>query len=357
MRRIATHIPWALAAGLLAACGPQGEPQQKPERLVQVTKVHEVSVPDTVTATGEIRARVQSNLSFQVTGRIIARLVDVGDRVTAGQVLARIDPSEQQADLDVAVASLNSAMAERTQAQQAFDRQQRLFESGVTTRASLDSAQEQLTRAQANVEAAQAQAGRARDALERTSLKADADGVITARSAEVGQVAQASQQVFSLAHDGPLDVVLNLDESVFLDRKLEPLVLVSPLSGGTPAKAVIREISPAIDPSTGTIRVKMQLEDTASLRLGSAVTATLSYQPVPVIELPAAAMASDGGRTAVWVMDPAERKVSLRPVEVLAYSSGAFTVASGVTAGELVVINGTKFLSPGETVSFEEAAQ
>ncbi|MFN7177793.1 MAG: efflux RND transporter periplasmic adaptor subunit, partial [Thermaurantiacus sp.] len=130
MRRIATHIPWMLAAAFLAACGPQDEPQQKPERLVQVTKVREVSVPDTVTATGEIRARVQSNLSFQVTGRIIERLVDVGGRVTAGQVLARIDPSEQQADLDVAVASLNSAMAERTQAQQAFDRQQRLFESG-----------------------------------------------------------------------------------------------------------------------------------------------------------------------------------------------------------------------------------
>jgi RND family efflux transporter MFP subunit len=357
MRLLVTHIPWLLAVSLLAACGPQEEAHQKEARLVEVIQAQQVAVPDAVSATGEIQARVQSDLSFQVTGRIIERLADIGDHVTSGQVLARIDPSEQQADVDVAVASFNSAVAQRTQAQQAFDRQQRLFETGVTTRASLDSAQETLTRAQASVEAAQAAVGTARDALAKASLKADADGIITARNAEVGQVAQASQQVFTLAHDGPPDAVLYLDESVFLGRKLLDEVEVTPVSGGKPARAVVREVSPAIDSSTGTIRVKLQVEEGAGLRLGSPVTATLRYEPLTAIELPWSAMSSLEGKPAVWLVDPQTRQVSLHSVDILTYTSGAFTVSAGVKTGDLVVSNGTKFLSAGETVTFEGAAK
>lgn len=357
MRQVLKSAVLAFSFVSLTACAPREEAREKEARHVETVVVKAALSSEAITTTGEISARVQSDLSFRVSGRIIERLVDVGDRVTAGQALARIDAQEQTADLEVALATLLSAEAQQTQAQQAFDRQQSLFTTGVSTRASLDSARETLLRARATVDSARAQVDTARDTLAQTELKADADGVITARNAEVGQVAQAAQVVFTLAHDGPRDAVFNADESAFLSRELEHEVEVRLLSGGDAIKATVREISPTIDSSSGTIRVKLGLEDAPQVSLGSPVVAIAHYKPVTTIELPWSAMTSSAGQPAVWVVDPKTRAVSIRPVQVMAYRSESFSVQSGVTPGEIVAASGTKFLSDGEVVAFEGAAE
>jgi len=357
MQRIFTGAVSAFSIICLTACAPKEEADKKGPRLVDIVTVASASISRSVTATGTVSARVQSDLSFRVSGRIIERLVDVGDQVKAGQVLARIDAEEQRADLQVAIASLQSAQAQFTQAQQAFDRQQNLFSTGVATRAALDSAQETLLTSKATVQSAQAQVDTARDTLSQTDLTADADGIITARNAEVGQVAQAAQLVFTLAHDGPRDAIVNADESVLLGGELEKDVDVRPLNGGDPIKATVREVSPTIDTSTGTIRVKLGLEDAASVRLGSPVIVTARYKPEPTMELPWSAMASYRGQPAVWIVDPKANSVSITPIEVSTYGTGRFSVASGVKPGDIVVSNGTKFLSPGEVITFEGAAK
>jgi RND family efflux transporter MFP subunit len=357
MRRTSTRVFLALSLASLAACAPAEEAKQKDARHVETTVVKALPVSETVSTTGEISARVQSDLSFRDSGRIVQRFVDVGDRVKAGQVLARIDAEEQKADLEVAIATLQSAQAQQTQAQQSFDRQQSLFATGVTTRAALDQAQEGILTGKATVQSAQAQVDTARDALSQTELKADADGIITARNAEVGQVAQAAQAVFTLAHDGPRDAVINADETVLLGRELQNDIEVRLLSGGNQIKATVREISPALDTSTGTIRVKLALEDVPGLSLGSPVVATARYKAVTTIELPWSAMASKSGNPGVWVVDPKSHAVSLRQVDVGDYATERFSVKSGVSEGEIVVTDGTKFLSNGEVVAFEGAAQ
>ncbi|KAA3511686.1 MULTISPECIES: efflux RND transporter periplasmic adaptor subunit [Agrobacterium] len=357
MRRYAIIAFLAATLPGLSACAPEKEAQEKPLRHVEVTRVKTLEIADTISTTGEISARVQSDLSFRVSGQIVERLVDVGQHVSDGQVLARIDPQEQKADLQVALATLQSAQAQQTQAQQAFDRQQSLFNTGVTTRAALDQAQETLLTGQGTVQSAQAQVDTARDALEQTELKADADGIITVRSAEVGQVAQAAQLIFTLAHDGPRDAVINADETTLLGGEIQNDVVVRMISGGEPIKATIREVSPTIDTTTGTIRVKLALDPAADVRLGSVVVATAHYKPVSTIQLPWSAMASSSGQPSVWIIDPKSNAVSLRKIEVGTYVNEHFSVRSGLSEGETVVTDGTKFLSIGEIVAYEGAAQ
>ncbi|TCU38882.1 efflux RND transporter periplasmic adaptor subunit [Rhizobium azibense] len=356
MRAILVAAFLATGAVALSSCEKQATNEVKPKR-VQIVVVKAAPTGDINFITGEVSARVQSDLSFRVSGRIVERHVDVGAFVKAGQVLARIDAEEQKADLDVATANLQSAQAQQTQAQLAFDRQQNLFKAQVTTRAALDQAQEALLRAEGSVKSAQAQLDTARDAFSYTELRADAEGVITARNAEIGQVAQAAQRIFTLAHEGPRDAVFNVFESLYLGRKLEDKVTVGLLS--TPSRkvdAAVREISPTIDPSTGTIRVKVGLEGAPDMPLGAPVVGTFRSIPQDAIELPWSAMASKGGQPAVWVVDPSSFSVSIRPVEVSGYGTGRFAVRAGVSPGEIVVSDGTKFLRPNEIVSYDKEA-
>jgi RND family efflux transporter MFP subunit len=307
--------------------------------------------------TGEIDARVQSDLSFRVSGRITERLADVGTPVKAGQVLARIDPAEQEADLAVAKATLQSAQAVEVQSRLAFERQQSLFKTQVTTKASLDQAQETLLTAQGTTKSAEALLETSQDALSYTELRADADGVITARNAEVGQVAQAASAMFTLAHDGPRDAVFKVYESLFLKNKMVDKVTITLLSDPSRnVEASVREISPTIDPATGTIKVKVGLEGPASMPLGAAVAGTFHSATQQAIELPWSAMASKVGHPAVWVVDPSSSKVSIHSIDVSTYGTGKFGVSVGVAAGDLVVVNGTKFLRPGQVVSYGKGA-
>jgi len=336
---------------LLAACSDdEAPPAPKPRQVATVTvKVQPLNTGGAIT--GVVQARVQTDMSFRVGGKIVERLVDVGDHVTQGQLLARIDPEEQKAELAVAQANLNAAEAQQTQAQLAMMRQQNLFKTQVTTRAELDQAQESLLTAQGSVKSAQAQLASAQDALTYTDMMAPADGIITAREAEVGQVAQAAEKIFALAHDGPRDAVFNVMESLFLGRPVQPKVEISLLSApDVKVEASVREISPTIDSSTGTIKVKVGLSGDDRMPLGAPVSGRFQYEAQNTIQLPWSAMASRAGRPAVWVVDSSS-KVSLRPIDVGEYETGTFVVKSGLSEGEVVVSQGIKFLRQGEVVS------
>jgi RND family efflux transporter MFP subunit len=346
----------ASAATLLTGCEKEQAPVAKVKNVSTVVAAAS-PVSQTNSITGEIAARVQSDLSFRVSGRITERLVDVGQAVKAGQVLARIEPEEQKADLDVAKANLEAAQAQSTQAELAYARQQNLFKTQVTTRAAVDQAQESMLTAQGNVKSAQAQLETAQDALSYTELRADSDGIITARNAEVGQVAQAASQVFTLAHDGPRDAVFPVYESLFLGQKLDKHVDVSLISDEAKATSgMVREISPTIDPATGTIRVKVDVGSADGLQLGSAVVGSFRSASSNAIELPWSAMASTSGKTAVWVVDPTNSTASIRPIEVATYGTGKFSVRSGVSPGDIVISEGTKFLRPGQPVTYDKEA-
>lgn len=120
-----------------------------------------------------------------MSGRVTERLVDVGAHVSAVEVLARIDPTEQQADLAGATASVSAAESQLRVATATFERQQTLLASDFTTRVTFDQAQEGLRTAEGSLEAARAQLGTAQDALTYTIFRAGVEGVITARNIDV----------------------------------------------------------------------------------------------------------------------------------------------------------------------------
>ena len=164
---------------LLAACEPDSQaaaPQPRPVRTVTVTK-SEAGQP--VTLTGRIEAEDEVTLGFRVPGRVLENTVRVGDRLTAGQRIARLEPQNETNALRTAQANLVAAQAQLTQAQNHFDRQDTLLQQGWTTRAIHDQADKQLQTARAQVDAAQAQTKAAHDQVSFTELVADAPGVIT----------------------------------------------------------------------------------------------------------------------------------------------------------------------------------
>jgi RND family efflux transporter MFP subunit len=337
----------------LTGCNDRAAQTTARAMLVRTTIVQPRDRQASMTLTGEVQARFRADLSFRVSGRVIARSVEVGAHVNKGDVLARLDPAEQQADVDAATAAVASAEAQLRVASATFGRQTALIASGFTTRTVYDQAQEGLRTAEGVLEAARAQLGTARDALGYTVLRAEADGVITARNLEVGQVVPAAQPVFSLAQDGERDAVFEVYESVFLgqtDSRRVTLSLVSDPS--VTATGEVREISPAIEAKSSTIRVKVSIENPpAAMTLGSAVAGTVKAKPQSEIALPWTALMAAGRKPAVWTVDPRTRTASLKPVTVAAYEAGQVLIKTGLEPGERVVIDGGKLLSVGQSVT------
>jgi membrane fusion protein, multidrug efflux system len=363
--RVARRTRWQIAALgciaplLLAACEPASSVSQKTPIRVQTQVVAFANSTPALIVTGEIRPRVRSDLSFRVSGRISERNVDVGARVSVGEVLARLEPQEQEADVRTAEAAVRAAEAQLWHTSSTFERQTALLARGFTTRRDYDQAEEAFRTAHASLDAANAQLQTARDRLADTVLRASAAGIITARAIETGQVVQAAQSAFTIAQDGPRDAVFDVDESRLDDDVLDSRIEVTLLSD--PAAVVIgavREIAPTVDAATGTVRVKVAIDHPApTMTLRAPVSGVWRFKATEVARLPWTALASRGGDPAVWVVNPDTWAVSLRPVVVAKYDTETVLITSGVTAGEIVVTAGTQFLRPNQIVAAAAGAQ
>ncbi|TYL98797.1 efflux RND transporter periplasmic adaptor subunit [Bradyrhizobium rifense] len=345
----------ALIVAALGGCNDRTDAPPAHAAFVRTEVVQPKDRQDSITLTGEVQPRFRADLSFRVSGRVIARYVEVGTHVKAGEVLALLDPAEQEADVDAATAAVLAAESQLRVAKATFERQKALIASGFTTRTAYDQAQEGLRTAEGALEAAKAQLGTSKDALGYTALRAEADGVVTARNLETGQVVQAAQPVFSLAQDGERDAVFDVYESIFLgnaDDRGVSLVLVSDV--GVTASGQVREVSPAVDAKSSTIRVKVAIKDPpAAMTLGSPVAGSVKVKAQRQIGLPWRALMAVGTRPAVWTVDPATRTASLKPVTVGGYEAGEVLIKAGLEPGERVVVDGGKLLSVGQPVTYE----
>ncbi|AZO20127.1 efflux RND transporter periplasmic adaptor subunit [Mesorhizobium sp. M1E.F.Ca.ET.045.02.1.1] len=349
----------AAAALLTSGCQKQQAAEKKLPVTVSTQTVAFADYAPRTSLTGVIAARTLNNLSFRVGGRVAERLVDVGQHVDQGAMLARIDPQEQESDLRSAQADLDAAQAQLTQTAAAYQRQKTLLSQGFTTRRDFDSADQTMKVAQGSVDAAQSALANAKENLSYTELKAGAAGVITARQVEAGQVVQAAQTVFTIAEDGDRDAVFNVQETLVAQTPSSPAVTITLLSDPqVKARGKVREISPAVDTASGSIRVKVGIPDTpAGMPLGAAVIGTVSAKPVKAVLLPWQALTSSAGKPAVWIVDPSTKAVATTPIEVLAFDSGVVVVDNGLEAGQSVVTAGGQLLSPGQTIATAGAGQ
>ena len=350
-----------LLCGALSGCGVR-TPAKSPVK-VEVLRVELTEAAKTMTLTGEIRAQVESDLGFRTDGRITERLVGVGDHVSSGQILAKLDPQEQQATVDAAESDVRAEEAKLRNETSNLDRQKLLLSRKTAPQSEYDRAEESFRTAQSSLEAAKAKLGTARDALGQTELRAGNAGTITARNAEIGQVISAGQRVFVLAHDGPRDAVFNVNESVFgqqpIDRNVPiEIKLVTDPSIHTTGK--VREITPTLSGAGGTLAIKVGLDESPpAMTLGAAV---FGEGPRPLdsqeaITLPPGSLASAAGQPSVWIVDPATSAVSARPITIARYETDGVIVAAGLRPGDLVVTRNAQKMSPNQTVAIAEEHQ
>ena len=341
---------------LLAACGDEPEerpPEVRPVRVVTVEK-RPAGVP--VVLTGRIAAEDEARLAFRLSGRMIERTVNVGDRVAAGQLIGRLDAQDQQNALRAAEANLAAAQGQATEAEAEFQRQRTLEERGFAARAVYERARQARQTTRSQVEAAEAQVRFARDQVAFTELHADAEGVVTETGAEAGEVVQAGQMIVRLARQNGRDAVFDVPAQVLRSAPPDPEIQVV-LTEDPRIEAVgrVREVAAQADPATRLFEVKVGLaEPPPGMLLGATVTGRLEIDEGDVIRLPATALTRQGAEPAVWVVDPAAETVSLRAVDVLRFEPAYVVVASGVTPGEIVVTAGVQALHPGQKVRLLE---
>jgi RND family efflux transporter MFP subunit len=340
------------ASVLLCACSRQAEapaPEIRPVRTVTVAK-H--AVGETVTYTGRIEAENEARLSFRISGRMIERSVNIGDRVAAGQVVARLEPQDELNALRAAEASLAAARAQFAEAKSNFERQQTLLARDVASRAQFERAEQTLETARAQLDTAQAQLKLATDRVSDTELKADAPGIVTATGAEGGEVVQAGQLIIRVARKDGRDAVFDVPAQLLRSAPSDPVIAVSLTDDpSVTASGRVREVAPQADPVTRTFEVKVGLTDPpAAMRLGSTVVGHMQLDSAPVAEIPASALTKSDRQPAVWIVDSSSLTVSLRDVKIARHNPATVAVSEGLDSGDIVVTAGTQALHPGQKV-------
>ena len=340
-----------IAATAVAACDKK-PPSPAQARPVRTMIVERSAQGETVSLTGQVRAKDQVSLAFRLDGRMIERPVNVGDVVKAGQVVARLDPQNQENSLRSAKAALSSAEAVLVQTRLAFGRQQELLKDGWAPRAKFDEAQQNFLTAQAQVDNAQAQLRITQDQLGYTVLVADAPGAVTAVGAEPGEVIRAGEMIVQLAHQGGRDAVFDVSEQMMRSSPRDPLVEIA-LTDDPKVRATgrVREVAPQADSATRTHQVKVGIIDPPeAMRLGATITGRVKLSPPPGVEVQASALTQINGDPAVWVVDPQSQSVALRGVDVLRYDPASVVVSHGLEPGDVVVTAGVQTLRPGQKV-------
>ncbi len=339
----------------LAGCGKRAPEAAAPRPIVAVA-VHPDGVPPQASLPGDIEARYSTPLSFRVAGKIIERDVRLGDVVKAGQVVARLDPTDLQKNLANAQAQLDSAQHRLVYAKQQLDRDSAQASEKLIAPLQLEQTQDAYASAAAQRDAAQAQLALARNQLAYAALVADHAGVITAEQADTGQNVSAGQAVYGLAWSGDVDVVCDASESALASLAVGTVANVSlPALPGKTFTARVREIAPAADPQSRTYRVKLTLvAPDPQVRLG--MTAQIAFASTHTnasqhpFTLPVTSLFHEGNAPAVWVVRAGTDTLELRPVTVGRYDERTFSVTQGLQDGDRVVYQGVHTVSAGEHV-------
>ncbi len=352
MKRVSCLV---LSGLLLAGCGKDEAPPE-PIRPVVFVEAQPDSIQDFGRFAGNIEARYQSVLGFRVPGRIARRNVDVGSEVKKGDLLATLDPTDQQNNVRGRQGDLARAQAQWINAQANARRQQELFDRGVGAQAQLDIALTDLKTSQSALDQAKAAEQQARDQLSYSELRSDHDAVVTEWKVEAGQVVSAGQEVVTLARPDIKEAVIDLPAQLADQLPADVVYTVaSQLDPEVSTTATLREIEPQADRLTRTQRARFSLTETPpSLRLGTAISISLSSAIAPRMRLPLSALQEVDGKRQIWVIDPQSQTVNPRVVNIESQEGSSFLLASGVSAGEKVVSAGVNSLKPGQKVKVDE---
>lgn len=309
-----------------------------------------LSIPGVITAATEVQ------MAFQTLGRMIGRPVDVGDRVVAGQVLARLDPEDLAGNTHAAEASLAAAQVNLTTARNTAERARSLSERNVASAAQLEQAEQALSAARSAVDQAQARLESARDAEGFAVMTAPISGVVSAVRATPGAVVAAGDPILTLSSEDDLEATIDLTEAQLqgVERGTECLISRD-RQAEDPVRGHVSRISPVADRQTRTRRVYIALPPGSGFRLGSLIRARRADDSTAVLTVPAEALVAGPSpdQGFVWVVrrtGPDAATVTRRQVATGARSGGRVEVTQGLAPGDEVVIRGVNSLTEGQQV-------
>jgi RND family efflux transporter MFP subunit len=348
-----TAALFVVFAAALAACD-EAKVTEAQVRPVRTTTVEHRVVSERIVMLGQIRAQDDINLAFLIEGRLTERLVGLGEKVTPGKLVARIDPQNEQNALQAAEADIVAAQAALSQAEKAEARQAELFKRASTSRALYDQAIQQLQTAQAQLDAAQARQRNANNRLRYTELRSEIAGTVTAKGAEAGEVVRAGQMILRIAREDLKDAVFEVPAQLMMMRRLPRDPIVHVALADNPAIKVtgrVREIAPQADPTTRLFPIKVALyEPPGEMLLGATVTGAISLDSPPVMTVPVTALTESDGKPSVWVVNTSSNTVHLRKVEIVRFDPSRIIISEGLRDGEVVVTAGVNVLHPGQKV-------
>lgn len=349
-----------LAGLVLAGCKAEGEQSAAAPPPRPVLTVIAAPAGDRAAGfAGMIAPRYQADLGFRVLGRVIARNVDVGDRVRPGQALMQLDPLVLDLAVRAREADLATAEAQLSNTTAAQGRSETLRDRKVVSQAEFENALQAREAAAASVEQAKAALTQAREQRSYATLSADIDGIVVAIDAEVGQTIAPGQTAITVARTDEYEAVVDLPEELARTLTTQTRFTVALQSAPSASTTgTVREIAPQADATTRMRRIKITLDQPpATFRLG----ATISAHPIDpdgrsAIELPASAVLERDGTFRVWVVDPAAGTVKTLPVTIAAREADRVRIAEGLEPGAKVVIAGVHSLKEGQPVQMDGKA-
>lgn len=336
----------------LAACD-EPKAAQEPVRPVKAFVIPAPQAERTLTYSGVIAPRIESQLGFRVAGKIMERFVNAGDRVSAGQRIARLDEQDLKLVENSARAAVAAAKTRAAVAKDALDRANHLLPNGFIAKAVVDQRQLEFDSAQAALRSAEDQLNQAVNATGYALLIADKDGVVTSVRAEPGQVVSAGQPVISLALTKDVEVSVAVPEHEIVRLKAgDPADVALWAAPSVNSAGKIREIASAADAASRTYAVRVTVaHPVPEMRLGmtTSVSFTVAQDKPPLI-VPMAAFTEENGRTVAYVAAKDRQTVSRREVSLDGVAEEGVKVKSGLVPGEIVVTGGVQFLKDGRRV-------
>ncbi len=346
-------------APALAGCRSESAPYVAAPQPVRAATVKLSADVDARSYTGTIKPRYESDLGFRVAGKIVERLVNIGDTVAPGMTLARLDASDYRLSLESAEAELDAARSSLKQTDADERRYAALNEKKWVSDANYEQKKATADEARGRVERATRALSLAKNQLAYTNLIATEAGVITALPVEVGQVVSAGQLIARVARLDELEAVVSIPESR-IDGDRDAAATVTLWADADRAYAAkLREISPQADPTTRTYQARYSLlKPDGAIALGKTATVHLASPGTGErAKLPLAAVFKDQGQPSVWLIDEAHGRLIKKSVEVSAWTETSAIISGGLASGQKIVAAGVHKLDSAIPVRIVEVAQ
>lgn len=323
------------------------------DRPVLVQKISFSSLVQPHVLVGTVRARIEADHGFRIGGKVATRLVQVGERVKQGMVLATLDATDLRLQRETAEAELAAAQAAERQSAAEMSRITELRQKGWSTDQVFDRQKAASEEAASRRKRAEHNVALALNAQSYAELKAEADGIVILAALEPGQIVAAGQAVFRIARDGDREAQVAIPEQDIEQIRAARASAALWSEPGRSLGAVLRELSPNADAATRTFQARFTLSGLASdAPLGMSVSLTvLPAEAQRVVRVPLSAVLNEGSGTEIYVVDPASSTLARRKVVIKAFESRDAIVTSGLSEGDLIVILGIHKLKPGQKVT------